>query len=284
MRSPIPSPGRPRTGKSQRHLVFVLGVLLCVGSLAASARIADAIPPQSVAVAAGRVITGSSFDHWMNVWAKQQALQEGPTQPVIVPLYPPLFDDCIRQVRRKFPSFANRSPAPIRADCKKIFRQYTNVVLTYLIDADWYEADAARLGIVYTQADLNKAFEKAKAREFPTRAALASYLKRNGGETLADVQYQIRVNGIYQKLLDTAGGKTKANAELTVSSQISSLYRADTFCKPAYVIDLCSPRTTFADATLLPSDTRRTRRMRQTQNEALVGPSSSGRLRSAIRL
>lgn len=252
MRSPIPLPDQTRTRKRGRHLGFALGVLLLgVGSLAASASISNASQPQSVAVAAGRVITDRQFDDWMVVWAKQQAAQAGPTQPVIVPLSPPLFDDCIRQVRQKFASFAHRSAAFIRADCKKVFRQYKKLVLTYLIDGRWYEADASRLGVVYTQADLNKAFDKARAREFPTPAAQARYLKRNG-ETLADVRYQIRVNGIYQKLLDAAGGKTKADAEFTVSSQVTDLYRGRTFCKPAYVIDLCSSRTAFASATLLP--------------------------------
>ena len=51
-----------------------------------------------------------------------------------------------------------------------------------------------------TAAEVAKALAKAKAQEFPTAAQFAAFLTSTG-QTLADINFRVRVNQIYTKLL-----------------------------------------------------------------------------------
>ena len=72
--------------------------------------------------------------------------------------------------------------------------------MSYLIEGYWYQADAHKLGITFSTKALNAQVAKIKKASFKTAAAFQAYLKESG-ETLPDLQFQIRVNEIYTKLL-----------------------------------------------------------------------------------
>jgi foldase protein PrsA len=174
--------------------VIAIAVAACGGS---------SVPSNSVASVAGNPITTQAFNHWMFVAAKDQAAQaeqEGESEPVIVANDPPQFTSCIKQIRTAIPALAKAKTTTLRGDCKQVFQEYTSEVMAFLIEGYWYQADAHKLGINYTNAQLQKDFAKAKKSEFPTEAAFQSYLK-SSGETQADVVFQIRVNQVYSKLI-----------------------------------------------------------------------------------
>ncbi len=174
--------------------VIAIAVSACGGS---------SIPGNSVAAMAGNPITLDAVNHWMYVAAKgqaNQAAQQGQNEPVIVANDPPKFESCIKQIRTQIPSYATYPTSQLKTDCQEVFNQYSSEVMAFLIEGYWYQAQAYKEGIKYTNADLMKDFAKAKKSEFPTDAEFQAYLK-SSGETQQDVLFQIRVNQMYSKLL-----------------------------------------------------------------------------------
>jgi foldase protein PrsA len=147
-----------------------------------------------------------------------EAAESGETEPVIVPTDPPEFNGCLKQIRQQIPSLDKTAKKTLVADCASVFKTYSNEVLTFLIEGYWYQATAYKDGIRYTDADLAKAFAKAKKSEFPTEAEFKAYLK-SSGETEADVKFQIRVNAIYAKLL-------KRHEKTITAAAITAYYNA----------------------------------------------------------
>jgi hypothetical protein len=177
----------------------------------------SSIPDNSVASVAGNPITLQALDHWMYVAAKDAvatAAQEGESEPVITAPDPPQFNDCIKQIRANVPSYAKDSVAKLRPICKEIFGEYMPEVMDYLVEGYWYQADANKLGITYPASASNKQLAAIKKR-FKTTAAYEASLK-SSGETEQDLEFQIRVSGLYNKLL--------AHWEKPVSSKSVTAY------------------------------------------------------------
>jgi len=105
----------------------------------------------------------------MFVAAKEQAAQS-PGQPVIVPNDPPNFTKCVTQVKAEIPTLAKTSTKTLTADCKTLFTSLSSQVMDFLIKAYWYQADAHKMGINVTDAQVQKALAAAKKGQFPPRA------------------------------------------------------------------------------------------------------------------
>jgi foldase protein PrsA len=157
------------------------------------------IPGNSVAAVAGNPITTQAFNHWMYVAAKGNASQS-PGAPVIVPNDPPQFDGCVKQVRQQIPTLAKTPNKQIRSDCAQLFQSLSSQVMDFLIKAYWYQAEAYKLHIHLTNAQVNKAFQQAKKQQFPTASAFSTFLSQTG-QTLNDIMFRVRVNQIYKDLL-----------------------------------------------------------------------------------
>jgi foldase protein PrsA len=152
----------------------------------------------TVATVAGNPISTRAFDHWMFVAAQGQAAQS-PGQPVIVPNDPPNFTKCITQVRAQIPTLKKTAAKTLKADCGQLFTQLSGQVMDFLIKAYWYQADAHRLGIKITTAQVNKALDTAKKAQFSTAAQFNAFLKTSG-QTQQDILFRVRVNQIFAKL------------------------------------------------------------------------------------
>jgi foldase protein PrsA len=171
------------------------------------------VPGNSIAVMAGNPITVQTYDHWMYVAEKGQSSESGSaSSPVIVPNDPPNFTNCIAQVRKQIPTLAKTSNATIKSDCQQLFTSLSSQVLDFLIKAYWYQAEAHKLGISVTTAQIQKAFQTAKKQEFPTSAQFQSFLTSTG-QTLPDILYRVRVNQIFTKL-EARYSKTVTPAEI----------------------------------------------------------------------
>jgi foldase protein PrsA len=177
----------------------------------------SSVSGDAVANVAGNPITTQAFNHWMYVAAKSQAAQS-PGQPVIVPNDPPSFDNCVAQVRKEIPSLAKTATNTLRNDCKQLFTSLSGQVMDFLIKDYWYQADAAKMGIKVTDAEVQKAFNTAKNQQFPTAAGFNNFLSQTG-QTLQDILFRFRFDAIVQKL------EAKHNSTVT-PAQIQSYYNS----------------------------------------------------------
>ncbi|MFL5865067.1 MAG: peptidyl-prolyl cis-trans isomerase [Solirubrobacteraceae bacterium] len=173
--------------------VLLAGVVAGCGSSSSGS-----VPSDSVATVAGNPISTQAFKHWMYVAAAGQAAQS-PGQPVIVPSDPPNFTKCIAQVRQQIPSLKKTADKTLKADCGQLFTSLSGQVMDFLIKAYWYQAEAHRLGIKITDAQVQKALNTAKKAQFSTPAQFQQFLKQSG-QTQQDILFRVRVNQIFQKL------------------------------------------------------------------------------------
>jgi parvulin-like peptidyl-prolyl isomerase len=176
-----------------------------IGGLGAAAVVAvtvsacgSGIPGNSVADMAGNPITLQAFNHWMYVAAKGST--SGSTGPVIVPNDPPAFANCVAEVRKQIPSLAKTSSSTIKSECGQLFTSLSSQVLDFLIRSYWYQADASKLNVKVTNAQVQQEFNTEKKAQFPTDAAFQQFLTQSG-QTLDDILFRVRVNLLYQKLL-----------------------------------------------------------------------------------
>jgi foldase protein PrsA len=187
---------RPGPMKSSRS-ILALGAFF-VAIAVAVAGCGSGIPGDSVAVVAGNPISTKAFNHWMYVAAKGQAA-ESPGEPVIVPNDPPNFTKCITQVKAEIPTLKKTADKTLKADCAQLFTSLSSQVMDFLIKAYWYQADAHKLGIKITNAQVQSALASAKKTQFSTAAQYQAFLKTSG-QTAQDILYRVRVNQIYTKL------------------------------------------------------------------------------------
>jgi foldase protein PrsA len=179
-----------------RRSIVALGAFFVLA--AAVAGCGTEVPGNSVANVAGNPITTQAFNHWMFVAAKSQAAQS-PGQPVIVPNDPPNFANCIAQARKQIPTLAKTATKTLRTDCKQLFTSLSSQVMDFLIKAYWYQADANKLGVKVTDAEVQKAFNAAKNQQFPNGKGFNNFLTQTG-QTTQDIVYRFRINTIVQKL------------------------------------------------------------------------------------
>ena len=190
-------------------VAVAIGVAACGGG--------SSVPSGAVASVAGNPITTQAFDHWMFVAAKSNATQSGQTS-VIVPNDPPDFKGCIKQVREQLPSLASTRDATLKADCGQLFNELSSQVMDFLIKAYWYQADAYKLGIRVTDAQVNKAFAQAKKGQFTSANQYKAFLTETG-QTNADILFRVRVNKVYNDLL-------KRDTKKVTPAAISDYYNA----------------------------------------------------------
>jgi foldase protein PrsA len=198
-----------------RSSLLALGAFFVIA--VAMAGCGSDVSGNAVANVAGNPITTQAFNHWMYVAAKSQAAQN-PGQPVIVPNDPPNFNACVAQVKKDIPSLAKTKTATLQADCKQLYTSLSSQVLDFLIKAYWYQAEAAKMGIKVTDAQVQKAFTTAKNQQFPTASGYNTFLSQTG-QTTEDVLFRFRINEILQKL---AAKHTPAVTPATIKAYYES--------------------------------------------------------------
>jgi hypothetical protein len=216
---------------SRAALTGVLASLLVVSvGVAATA---------NVAVVIGTPITRHSFDHWMSIVAAGSAGQG----PVIVPTDPPQFAGCISQVRRELPRLTRVSDRMIRADCRQLFADLSRQALGYLIKAQWYERQAQADHIVLTYAQVRRALEVDKRRQFKTATQFRQFLRRTR-QTTADVRFRVRVNLVYKALLTSEHLTPRA-----LEAEVAGRFKTKTKCARYYVMSDCAAASLPIDPT-----------------------------------
>jgi foldase protein PrsA len=176
---------------------FFVALAVVIAGCGSSSGSSEGVPGDSVAVVAGNPITTKAFKHWMFVAAQGQAAQS-PGSPVIIP-DPPDYTQCIATARKDIPSLKKTATKTLKTDCSQLFTTLSGQVMDFLIKAYWYQADAHKLGIKITDAQVQKALTAAKKSQFSTDAQFQSFLKTSG-QTQQDILFRVRINQIFQKL------------------------------------------------------------------------------------
>jgi|HubBroStandDraft_6_1064221.scaffolds.fasta_scaffold79106_3 foldase protein PrsA len=180
-----------------RSSFLALGAFFVIGLGIAGC--GSSTPGDAVATMGGNPISVQALNHWMYVAAKSQS--SGSSSPIIVPNDPPEFNNCIALVRKEVSSLAKQKTATLRNDCKQAFQQLSSQVMDYLIKSYWYQAEANKLGIKVTDAQVQKTLDAAKKAQFASNpAGYTSFLSQTG-QTNADIMFRFRVNAILQKLI-----------------------------------------------------------------------------------
>jgi foldase protein PrsA len=177
---------------------MALGAFFALG--AGISACGSGIPGNSIAVVAGNPISTQAFNHWMYVAAKGNASQQGGSSPVIVPNDPPDFANCIAQARKEIPQVAKQSDKQLKSACQQLFTSLSSQVMDFLIRGYWYQADAAKLGIHITDAQVQKEFKTEKSQQYPTASAFQTFLKQSG-YTMQDLLFRVRLNLTYKALI-----------------------------------------------------------------------------------
>jgi hypothetical protein len=223
---------------ARRSGVFVLALAVATGALlsplAVASGSAGGCPPTSdrsrtIACVGAAHLLKPRADHWMYVAAKAERAIEPRATPLIVPTDPPRFERCIAQVRRKIPSLRDSSRAARRKRCAKLFRSLSSQVLDYLIRSAWYEAQAAVDGIVVSDAQVRREFEREKRQQFRTQADFRRFLK-DSGYTVADLHFRVRMNLIYRRLL------RRYPNPAALDKSVRGTYRPLTYCQRHYLV------------------------------------------------
>jgi foldase protein PrsA len=203
--------------KSLRSIPALGAFFMAIALVVSACGGGGGVSGNQAAVVAGNPISIQAVNHWMFVLAKTQSAQS-PGQPLIVPNDPPNFTKCIAQVKAAYPSSAKTSQTTLKTACGREFTSLSSTVLDFLIKAYWYQATAHKLGIKVTDAQVQKALDAVKHKDFPTKSQFQSFLTSTG-QTLADVTYRVKIIQIYNKLL--ARHPTKVT-----SAQIAAYYAA----------------------------------------------------------
>jgi foldase protein PrsA len=90
--------------------------------------------------------------------------------------------------------------------------------MDFLIKSYWYQADAAKLHVSVSQAEVNQQFQQAKKQSFPSDAQFQTFLKQTG-QTLQDILYRVRINALVKKLV------TKLTTPVT-QAQVQAYYQS----------------------------------------------------------
>ncbi len=114
---------------------------------------------------------------------------------MIVPNDPPQFSKCIADARKAIPQVAKETTSQLRTQCNALFTQLSGQVLDFLIKSYWYQADASKLNIKVSDAQVQKQFNQEKAQAYPTAAGFQTFLSQSG-QTTQDILYRVRLNQI----------------------------------------------------------------------------------------
>jgi foldase protein PrsA len=156
-----------------------LSLLLCALALPALLVAGcGGVPGNAVATVDGEAIPKNTFDHWMNVAAKQSG-----TQPATVPDAPE-YTRCVA-AKKKAAGTPKKGAKPTpdstyESQCKQEYEALRTQVLNLLITSEWIEGEALEQNVKVTDAQVKKLLADQKKQSFKKDADCQKYLKQSG--------------------------------------------------------------------------------------------------------
>jgi foldase protein PrsA len=171
--------------------VIALALSACGGGL----------PGNSVATIGNVKVTKAQFQHWLPIYAKQDAAQS-PGTPAIVP-DPPTFTKCIAAYRKALPAQPKGKPkitdAQIKKQCQTSYNKTRDETVSFLINSQWLVGQTAEDKIKVTDASVQQQFKTIKQQQYPQESAFQAFLK-SSGLTIPDILYRLKLQSLSNKL------------------------------------------------------------------------------------
>jgi hypothetical protein len=173
-----------------------VGTCALLGLAAASPASAQELPslPADVVAQVGEVpIPQSEFNRLASI-AAQSGYGPGSV------FDPPHFKVCIQQGLGQ-PSPKNRKldEQQVKKRCQHRFKAIRSQVMTFLVQAQWIEQEAASLGVVVTPKQTRRRFERQRKLAFPKLREYRRFLRRSGQRD-EDILYRVRLDLLQERL------------------------------------------------------------------------------------
>jgi hypothetical protein len=244
--------------RSRIHSLVSLGASLAVtvmlsscggGGQAAATTAAAYVPPhpttpippgQVVAQVGATQITGTLFDHWLQIGAAGAERRSGNHSPGgPVPLDPPQFTACAAHLKATRPK---SSAAALKSTCKTNYTNAKTSALTLLITGDWVREAAAENHISLSEAEVEKRLQEEVKKQFPTPAAFHGFQEESLQST-QDVMFGIRsqmlTTLLFQRYKKEHGhGKSEKEVAKAYETNIEK-WKGKTSCHSGFVVSYC---------------------------------------------
>lgn len=175
------------------------------------------VPSNAVAVIDGTPITKTQFDHFLELAARGAA-----SGGAVVP-DPPSYTKCIAALRRQSrPSKGQSGPsdATLRARCKQQDETLRRDAMTAMIQERWLAGEAKTLGVVVTDAQVDRQLAEAKRQSFPTDKEWKRFLSETGMSE-DDARDRIRAQLVLQRVTE----KIQDSAAPVTDQQVADYFR-----------------------------------------------------------
>lgn len=182
----------------------LVAAFVLAGALAGPA--AAQAPAVAVQVLGQPDITVDEVAHWARI---ASIGAEGTTDPGKASTAPATEAECVDRAEA-----AGRTAKGATADCAKRWQAFRQQALQLLVSGRWLAGEAARVGIVVTDAQVRAQFARTKAESFPEPGAFDRFLA-GSGMTLDDLLYRVRLDATSNRLRAraTAGARRPTLAE-----------------------------------------------------------------------
>lgn len=229
---------------AHRHLVAAAcaAALACV-CLAACGDASTDLPPGVVAEVGHTPITRATLDHEMiATLGGDYHYVTSRAAPTALLAGPPDHASCVTELERIVadPEAKKLTAAQIKKLCGELYDAIEEQALTYLISAQSTLAEAARYGVTVSNAEVEREFERMRAKRFPTEAELHAYLTQRH-LTLADELLETKLEALSAKTLyaeaEQDGGDAKAIHAAYTGREAKLV--SETNCRPGYVVARC---------------------------------------------
>jgi foldase protein PrsA len=217
-----------------RKLLAVTGACLLLAGGAGSAH-AQKVPGDAVAIVDDVSIAKADYAHWFEVNARGESAPDG--KPVVIP-DPPSYARCIAALRARARGRKAPSRSRLRASCRTRERRARQNTMALLIQAVWFEKEAAALGIEVTDARVEQKLRTARRESFPRRGDYERFLRQTG-MTEGDVLFRLRVQLLGEAIarhVQRGAGKDKDRRLTAYGRAFQKRWRGQTECRSGFVM------------------------------------------------
>jgi hypothetical protein len=220
--------------------IIVSGVSACGSSKPQQTATASANRSEVVAQVGEYPLTRAQVDHWMLHFAggDYSIVSRNATVPDGLVSDPPDYARCVASLEAaaaKSPlGGAKETGVQLVGKCRQLYQALKTQATSFLVSTQRTIGLGRDLGVTASEAQVQRLFQQAKAREYPTGADLHRYLATKRW-TLADVLLQTKLEVLGDaiiKKIHTPQGRAKL-------SEAERLWTEKTDCKPGYVVEYC---------------------------------------------
>jgi hypothetical protein len=232
----------------------ISAALLAIAGLAACGQSTHDSGPVVAEVGHTQTITRSTLSHWMSTIVGGDYYEHiGVKAPDGLVSDPPNYPACISAIERIGPAKTTSQPTSssrqeLEGKCRLLYQLIKQQALTFLLSQLWSEDEDAEHGIRITNTEVKRAFERYRTTQFPTQAALTTYLA-NHHWSLSDELDLIRRDLLETRIEEFVArrlGKAHATPEAVERATIAQyersvkVYTPRTHCRTGYLASDCS--------------------------------------------